>query len=45
MKKVKIKFKHKRMPVGYMSAPKLEITITKNQMDGSEIFTAKSQTL
>jgi hypothetical protein len=41
MKKVFVKFKHKRMPVGSMSSPSLETTMTINKIDGS--ITIKAQ--
>jgi hypothetical protein len=41
MKKVLVKFKHKRMPVGYMSSPILETTTIINKIDGS--ITIKAQ--
>jgi hypothetical protein len=41
MKKVFVKFKHKRMPVGSMSAPILETTIIIDKIDGS--ITIKAQ--
>ena len=38
MKKVKIQFKHKRMPVGYLSSPPIEIVIGKIEIDNSLII-------
>ena len=35
MKKVFIKFKHKRMPSGYMSSPSLETTTLIDKINGS----------
>jgi hypothetical protein len=40
-KLVKIEFKHKRMPIGYLSAPELEMIIDEIQIDKS--YTIKIQ--
>jgi hypothetical protein len=35
---IKIEFKHKRMPIGYLSSPDIEMVIIENHFDNSQII-------